>query len=56
MILIDSGFGASANIGIEGLKQEARMRNMTFYGATESPDCVQQDVCKQDGVMDYACI
>ena len=39
MVLIDNGFSASANIGIEGTDQYARLKNITFYGPTENIDC-----------------
>jgi hypothetical protein len=39
MTLIDNGFGASANIGVEGDRQSAKLRNIKFYGETEARDC-----------------
>lgn len=45
MILIDNGYSASANIGLEGKDQYARLKNITFYGSTENRDCSVRDVC-----------
>lgn len=45
MILIDNGYGASADVGKEGLDQYARMKNMVFYGETEARDCEFAGFC-----------
>ncbi len=45
MTLIDNGFSASANVGVEGELQTAKLRNIRFYGETEARECTRPDVC-----------
>jgi len=45
MTLIDNGFSASANVGVEGELQTAKLRNIRFYGETEARECTSPDVC-----------
>ncbi|TNV88211.1 hypothetical protein FGO68_gene8985 [Halteria grandinella] len=62
LIMIDNAFGVSADIGVEGLDQFARLKNITFYGETEVRDCEIQGVCqmggawKNNGCVDRAAI
>lgn len=55
MVLIDNGFSASANIGLEGTDQYARLKNITFYGSTDNKDCSVANICQQEGAWDYSC-
>ena len=45
MTLIDNGYSASANIGVEGEFQTAKLRNILFYGETEARECRVQGIC-----------
>jgi hypothetical protein len=46
MTLIDNGFSASANIGVEGDKQTAKLRGIRFYGETEARECRVENICE----------
>ncbi len=39
MTLIDNGYSASANVGVEGEIQTAKLRSIKFYGETEAREC-----------------
>jgi hypothetical protein len=51
MVLIDNGFGTSANVGqnpsssVIGDEQWGILRNIKFYGETEAKDCPSQNFC-----------
>lgn len=48
MTMIDNGHSVSANVGLEGDVQTAKMKNIIFYGETEVPDCDYENQCDGD--------
>jgi hypothetical protein len=45
MIFIDTGIGATINIGMEADYTESLMKNIIVYGETEARDCFYENEC-----------
>jgi hypothetical protein len=45
MIFIDTGIGATINIGMEGDYTESLMKNIIVYGESEARDCFYENEC-----------
>jgi hypothetical protein len=53
--MIDNGWGASLNLGVEGDQLVAIIQNSFFYGETAARDCKKQNECTTLGMDDFAC-
>lgn len=53
LTIIDSGFGAVAMVGLDGLELWAVIRNSTFYGETEARDCKAKNICNMNNLFRF---
>jgi hypothetical protein len=56
MILIDNGWGATMNLGIEGDTLSTILKNSIIYGETVVPDCDYQNECLLDLLTNAPCV